>query len=221
MADLTYKKAVKSFLNRNFNRNFFSFHRKPATRSGIELPHQRSSVLHRTARGANHRQQLQSLRNNPKASIPRWTESIQQKTGTRHHLPNPAWFSRRDPSGCRPFPDHSQGLIPSNDRRISRQSAEPIQHGRAGLLLERARLVRHAGGRRLAQVPNLLPNAGRGAKNRTTDGDLFTALLPVQSGHCGSAELSGHHFCARFCHHHAEHGPAHAESESGTSNAHR
>jgi hypothetical protein len=67
----------------------------------------------------------------------------------------------------------------------------------------------------LAQVPDLLSYAGRGAKDRTADGRVQPALLPVQSRPHLQVALDRHHVHPSVCHHPAQHGPAHAKSEAG------
>ena len=82
------------------------------------------------------------------------------------------------------------------------------------MLLPRTGSVRNASGRRVEEVPGVLPDARRSTEDRTTDGGVQPALLPLQPGRGVQATLGGHRFCTGLRDNHAEHRPAHAEPEA-------
>ena len=131
----------------------------------------------------------------------------------------------------------AQGSQQADDRRVPRQPPEFVQHGNAGLFHPRARLCRLRHRRRFgidthqywiinwllnieliefdvaAQVPDVLPHAGRGAEDRAAHGSLRPALLPVQSGNVAAPPESRHRLRPLLRRHHAQHRPPHPQHQ--------
>ena len=65
----------------------------------------------------------------------------------------------------------------------------------------------------VAEVPDLLPDAGGGAEDRAADGSVRAALLSVQPSDAAAVAEPRHGLCPLVRRHHAQHRPPHTQHQ--------